>query len=367
MFESLLLLVILIAFLLNLLTQLLLEGSITRLFIGHTPSLMPKWDEDFSIVLLRLGIASLEATSVAGFGNEVSGISLAEHREAERSTMQYGEVEMNGYGVLSITHATEDHEGRRTRREGFPNEIRRVKVSSSQSDPVVDTAWFTEFKRLGCAIFRFGIGCCRMVGRILRGQPAFFPPAVASGRQTQDPGPQSLSASQGRGTESADLGQRDIYERFLSGEALSDDEDDFSPSNSPVPQYDDDDDDDDDTRSDTPDEEVDTQALLSEFSAASASYPSAPMLLAHMVNTSSSPLTRRSYKNLISCQEHVASGEQRELERSLNATRGNASRRDSSAHDCRRNCVICTVEERQIIFWPCRWVSLVDVVLVLSA
>jgi hypothetical protein len=345
-FESLLLLVILVTFSLNLLAQLLLEGSITRLFIGHAASLMPRWDEDFSIVLLRLGVASLDATSVAGLGNEVSSISLADYRGTVNSKVQYGEVEMNCSGVSSITHAIEDREGRRTRKEGFANEIRRFKVGSSQSDPVVDATWFMEFKRFGCAISRFGIGCCRIMGRILRGQPAFFPQAVA-------PGAESLTASREGETGTADLDQRDVYERFLSGDVLSDDEDDFCPSSSPVPQYDDD-----DARSDTPDEEVDTQALFSDFS--TTSYAPAPMLLAHMMDTSSSPLTRQRYSSLVSRPEDC---EQRELETSLNAKRGNASRRNSSTNDSRRNCVICTVEERQIIFWPCRWVPLVYAVL----
>ena len=66
--ETLLLLVTLLTISLNALTQLLLEGQITRPLFGHQRSLIPKWDEDFGIVLLRLGTASLEATSVAGLG-----------------------------------------------------------------------------------------------------------------------------------------------------------------------------------------------------------------------------------------------------------------------------------------------------------
>ena len=127
-FESLLVLVIIVAFSLNILTQLLLEGSITRLFIGHSASLMPKWDEDFSIVLFRLGIASLDVTSVAGLGNEVSGIALRDHGETLKRQVQYGEAEMNRFGVSSITHATEYQGSRRTRKDGFSNEIRRVRV-----------------------------------------------------------------------------------------------------------------------------------------------------------------------------------------------------------------------------------------------
>ena len=348
-FDSMLLLMILVAFSLNILTQLLLEGSVTRLFVGHAASLMPKWDEDFSSALLRLGIASLEATSVAGLGNEVSGISLTEHSEAVKCQVQYGEVEMNRAGVSSITHATEDHEGRRTLKEGFSNEIRRVRVGpSSQNDPMVDTTWFTECKRFGYAVARFGLGCGRMVGRILRGQPVFLRPQAPYGGQSQHLGVQSANASQEDETEDPTSTQQDIYERFLSGEVLSDDDEEFSPSSNSVPQHDDDND------SDTPDEEVDTLALYNDLSATTSSSTTASLLLAHMTNTSPSPLTRRRYRNLVSGQPDVADHEKSAWEAFVDGKRDKVSRQGPPNNESRRNCVICTVEERQIICWPCR-------------
>ena len=351
-FDSTLILVILVAFSLNILTQLLLEGSVTRLFVGHAASLMPKWDEDFSSVLLRLGIASLEATSVAGLGNEVSGISLAEHSEAVKYQVQYGEVEMNRAGVSSITPATEGHEGRRTRMEGFSNEIRRVRVGpSSQSDPLVDTTWFTECKRFGYAVARFGLGCGRMMGRILRGQPVFLQPPAPYGGQDQRLGVQSASASQENGTEDTASAHQDIYERFLSGEVLSDDDEEFSPSSNSVPQHDDDNN---GSGSDTPDDEVDTLALYADLSTTASSSATASLLLAHMTDTSSSPLTRRRYRNLVSGQTDGAGHEKSEWEAFTDSKSGKVSQQGPSNNESRRNCVICTVEERQIICWPCR-------------
>ncbi|KAI9446566.1 hypothetical protein H4582DRAFT_1803674 [Lactarius indigo] len=351
-FDSMLLLMILVAFSLNILTQLLLEGSVTRLFVGHAASLMPKWDEDFSSALLRLGIASLEATSVAGLGNEVSGITLTENSDAVKYQVQYGEVEMNRAGVSSITHATEDHEGRRTRKEGLSNEIRHVKVGpSSQNDPMVDTTWFMECKRFGYAVARFGLGCGRMIGRILRGQPVF--PQPQPPYTGQNLVVQSASASQEDETEDTTSAQQDIYERFLSGEALSDDDEEFSPSSNLVPQHDDDND------SDTPDEEVDTLALYNDLSATTSSSATASHLLAHMTNPEPSPLTRRRYRNLVSGQSDVADHEQSAWEAFVDDKRGKVSRQ-YPANESRRNCVICTVEERQIICWPCRCLALCD-------
>jgi hypothetical protein len=351
-FESLLLLVIVVAFCLNILTQLLLEGSVTRLFIGHAASLMPRRDEDFSIVLLRLGIASLDATSVAGLGNEVSCIALADHAEILKRQVQYGELEMNPSGVISVTHTTEYHGGRRTRKERFANDVRRVKVGSSpHGDPMVDATWFIEFKRFGFAIARFGIGLWRMLGRILRGQPIFPRPSEDSGWQTQDF--DALSPGVFHEAE-ASPSQRDIYERFLSGEVLSDDEDDDFYPPSPVLLRDDDDDDDndEDIGVDTPDEDTDTLALFSDLSAAATtSSATAPVLLAHMTDTSQSPLTRRRYRSLVSGQ---ADTERRAWEAFISDRRDNVNIRNPQANESRRNCVICTAEERQIICWPCR-------------
>ena len=353
---------IIVAFSLNILTQLLLEGSITRLFIGHTASLMPKWDEDFSIILLRLGIASLDATSVAGLGNEVSCIALADHAEMMKPQVQYGEVEMNRSGVSSVTHTSEHHGGRRTRKEGFANEIRRVKVGSSpHGDHMVDATWFIEFKRFGCAIARFGVGLWRMAGRLLRGQPIFPRPLAVPGWQAQDFGALSPGVSHEDETKPFVPGQRDIYERFLSGEELSDDEDDdFFPPSSPAPPQDDDgddgDNDDGDAGGDSPHEgaEAETLALFSDLSAPTSS-ATAPVLLAHMTDTSSSPLTRRRYRSLVSGQEDL---ERRAWEVFINDRRDSMNVRNSPTSETRRNCVICTVEERQIICWPCRSVPL---------
>ena len=359
-FESLLLLVIMVAFSLNILTQLLLEGSITRLFIGHATSLVPKWDEDFSIVLFRLGIASLDATSVAGLGNEVSCIALTDHAEIlkrlemrlEMRQVQYGEAEMNRLGVSSITHTTEYHGGRRTRKDGFSNEIRRVRVGSpSHGDSLVDATWLYEFRRFGFACARFGIGIWRMVGRLLRGHPVFSRPPAAFGGQTRNLDAPSLDVYHEDEIKPSTHDQRDIYERFLSGEVLSDvDDDDYSPPNSPVPQHDDDEDED-DAGGDTADEELDTLGLYRDLLAASTSSTGAPVLLAHMTDTSSSPLTRRRYRSLVLGQEDP---EQWAWEAFAISRRSAANRPGPPANEPRRNCVICITEERQIICWPCR-------------
>jgi len=129
-------------------------------------------------------------------------------------------------------------------------------------------------------------------GRVLRGQPVFLRPPAAYSGQNQGFGDGPPNASQGNETDDT---QQDVYERFLSGEVLSDDDEDFSPSRHLVSQQDDDND---GTGSDTPDEEVDTLALYNDLSAATPSSATTSLLLAHMTDTSPSPLTRRRYRNL---------------------------------------------------------------------
>jgi len=205
-------------------------------------------------------------------------------------------------------------------------------------------------------IARCGLGLGRMAGRLLRGQPAFPRPPATSDGQTHA---QSLGIFHKGKTRLSIPDERDLYERFLSGDVLSDDEDDeFSPQSSPVLQYDDDDDDNDERAEvDTPGEEIDALALFSDLSAATTSSATAPVLLAHMTDTSSSPLTRRRYRNLVSGQQDP---EQRAWTAFVNDKRERANSRDPPTNELRRSCVICTVEERQIICWPCRCLALCD-------
>jgi hypothetical protein len=76
LFESSLLAVIFLTLFLNIFTQIITEGHVSRVLFGHQATLLPKWDEDFSIALLRVGTVSLEASCVLGLGHEVGGESF---------------------------------------------------------------------------------------------------------------------------------------------------------------------------------------------------------------------------------------------------------------------------------------------------
>ena len=335
--ESILLCVTLFTLLLNAFTQLCLTGGISKPLLGHTASLMPKWDEDFTMVLFRLGTASLEATSVAGLGNEVGGIGVtsALSSQADSGVEEYqGTVELSHSGVTSISA------GRSTRHRGaahgFSNEITRVKVNSTRThfltDTIINGAWRKGFLSFAKALWH-----------VLKGIWLLFRP-----RQSTEAQPQLVE-----GDEPDDLDQDGIYQQFLRGESLSDDEDElFMPEPEPVS---------DDGDSDTgDDEDQEIPSLYTDLSqAADGSTSTAPVLLAHMTNTSSSPLTRRRYSSLISPNAREGGTAEDDWNTFVQARRDSKQTRSGSngenAGDTNlRSCVICTVEPREIVCWPCR-------------
>lgn len=350
LFETGLAAVTLLTISLNALTQLLLEGSITRPLFGHQATLLPKWDEDFSVVLLRLGTASLEATSVAGLGNEVGGVTVSDTTIASKPHIEYGSVEMNRFGVTSISNMVEGRGRRRKMREGFANEVKGVKASSNEGDLWLNSTWYRELARFGAGVRKFAKGLWRLVwgglSRRARRRPqGIFPPA-RGGTTPLERMPSSAS------DESDEQG---IYDRFLRGETVTDDEEEFEPTRrSRTASIS-------GTTSTTSDdgEESETVGLYADLSSAASTSTSAPVLLAHMTDTATSPLTRRRYSRLVSgggtiSPEHrTVFDDWSKIIDDRRSTLGSAEE-DDGLSESRRNCVICTVEPRQIICWPCR-------------
>ncbi|ORY35703.1 hypothetical protein BCR39DRAFT_28811 [Naematelia encephala] len=83
-----------------------------------------------------------------------------------------------------------------------------------------------------------------------------------------------------------------------------------------------------------------------------------PVLLAHMTSSSGTPLTRRRYNAILSTP--TRSGTPQGLsevvaDRRLAVVR---KERDEWDDDRRRMCVVCTIEPRDTILWPCRCLAL---------
>lgn len=367
-FESGLLCVTLLALGLNLMTQILLEGRVSRALFGHRETLLPGWDEDFAIVLLRMGTASLEATNAAGLGNEVGIISIPDlDISTSKPHNEYGSIEMNRLGVASITHAMEMSGRRRKTKVGFKNEIRHVKVkargTTSDGDMWMDFAWFRELTKFGGTFKNVLVGLWRLLWDRISGRTG----TSQRGHSNEDTaGHQDRALSRGTTPAFEEVDIPDAYGRFLREEPISDDEDDYQPmqrsraasasvsdTSSPSSPSSDSEDGDDDAA-----ETVGLYADLSLGSASASASTSAPVMLAHMADISLSPLTRRRYSRLIGDgREHSESFAVQnafdDWSRALNDQRS-LHMREQDRDESRRSCVICTVEPRQIICWPCR-------------
>ena len=337
--ESLLIASTILVCALDAFTQILLEGSVTRSILGRSGSLVPGWEDDCSVVITRLGTASLEATSVAGLGNEVASVTVFDTL-AQRLGGGIDDptaMELDRAGITSpgdLAHG---------RQRGFLNEVKNVKAISIHDPNSFETRSLFS-KELG----RYVKGWLR----VMKGTWIL----LRYGRRLQRPAPvPSPTFPDGGGivgeTSSAE-GDEDDYRRFLLGEVISDDEDEYrdtphTPSSS---------------RSSSDDEEDDHPAqLYHNLTDGETSAGPVPVLLAHMVDPSSFPLTRRRYQRLIA---NAGQDETLTVSSPVNSGASNLRRRreltELSENDGwdenRMNCVICTAGPRQVICWPCRWV-----------
>jgi hypothetical protein len=337
LFESVLLFVTLLAMFLNALSQILAEGSLSRPLFGHHAALLPRRDEDFSVALLRIGTASLETSSAAGLGNEVGGVALMPPPPDQTAT-----VALSRFGVGSISHSLEGCGKNRRAKKGLANEIKHVKPTSNDGDLWLDLAWFREF-------VKFAVGVARFLKRIYTLFRDFLKSPPSSPNTEEDAPLDDYSQS----------AREDVYDQFIRGEQLSDDDyDEYEPTSS--------------SRSNSVssvssisdcsensgyDNQVEAVGLYADLSSAVATSTSASHLLAHLADHSSSPLTRRRFSQLVSGSPSSSLRRDTKDEWSdvIHARRpGAAGTQQDALDEARRNCVICTVEPRQIICWPCR-------------
>lgn len=342
--ESMLAAITLLTVSLNAVTQLLLDGAITRPLFGHASTLLPKWDEDFSIVLLRLGTASLEATSVAGLGNEVSNVAATRALGVDETLVEYGSIELTRFGATSISNAVQI-DGKRLRvKHGFGNEIRNIKAGTPlDGELFIDGAWYRELGWFGLGIVKCAKGIWRTLWGIIKQRhlPRFAarPPIQPEmGPEENIPEDEAI----------------DDYQRFLRGEDVSDDGEDFEPPSPSRPAW----------ISRTPsslsesgegeeDGEAPTTETVDLYADLTTTAESSALMLAHITDTSRLPLTRRRYRQLID-DRPTAPADEDTLPLMIRQRLANGGHQLSALDEARRNCVICTVEPRDIICWPCR-------------
>ena len=319
---------------LDALTQILLEGTVTRSILCRGGPLMPRLEEDCSVVIARLGTASLEATSVAGLGNEVAGVAVFDTliQGLGISTDDPTAVELDRAGISRSGDLA------RGRQRGFSNEVKNIKAISMHGPSRFEarSLFSKELERY-----------LKVWLRVLKGTWIL----LRYGRRSRQPTPTSAPTHGEVADETTSAeGDEDNYRRFLLGEAISDDEEEYSLSpHTPSSSH-----------SASDNEEDDHPAeLYHNLTNDESSAGPVPVLLAHMINSSSSPLTRRRYQKLI---ENVGQCETPTVE-SLVDSRISSLRREWQLNELsegdgwdetRMNCVICTARPRQVICWPCR-------------
>ncbi|KAI0771083.1 hypothetical protein BD413DRAFT_476477 [Trametes elegans] len=370
--ESIMLGVIAFTVALNAISQVLVDGAITRPLLGHA-AILPHADEDFNVALFRLGTASMDATAVAGLGNEVGGVAHgppAPPPAGTKADVVSGALELDRGGVAALSPAyARGRDGARAVRKGFANEIVSVKARAAGAsvwmDTVLNVAWQ---RQLGAFLLSAWRAACRVWALVY---------AWVRGRAEVEERARSLSAVllDGPPSRSEEV-EGDAYERFLRGEPVSDDDEEFEPGEderrlrrSPTPVSDGEED---EGEEDGADEEGEQAQLYADLSTSASDIASAPLLLAHMTaDPASSPLTRRMYGRLVSGSHVRATGvdggnDEWEEWEGFVRNRRHTKRAEAEARgedpfaEQTRNCVICTVEPRDVICWPCRCLALCD-------
>ncbi|KAG8747555.1 hypothetical protein FRC10_000691 [Ceratobasidium sp. 414] len=348
--ESFLVGVILLTCTLHFMTRLLLQGQIAlNPFsedggIAHQ-SLLPSRADDYAVALLKLGSACIEATAMAGFGNEVSPIHTPDTLYITQS------------GVPSIPSSSGPH--------GFAREIKNV--HALEHDLGSTSAWFDmHWTREGWRFLRrisaLGRGMWGMVWRRCRRR----------GCDTGDEGDHAKAMTVAARTKLQAREMEDVhamYARYLLGQAvLSDDEDDefrfeevedVSGSESELSE--------DEEGSDVDggvDADVSAPELYADLARrslpprsrhntrspsppAGTSSALTPMLIAHLTTpTRSAPLTRHRYTQL--SRPEPESAWLARLRDVRSGGRQGEGAIGSGDDDPRRNCVVCTVEPRAV-------------------
>lgn len=270
MFETLLLCTIFLTIFLNVITQLLLTGRVDKPLLGLGIShgstsegwseTIP-WDEDFGVVLLRVGTASLEATGLRGWGNEVTGVVAAHGLDEDDDALlrKYGSIRLTRGGVLGVSPGSVSSErvGARGKGKGklrtktltgWNNEVRDVDLGTNPTSPgsrrgrwgisgvfTLNAQWLAELKRFTLIASGVILGAVKVGWEVLRGRRKLF---QSSSHDTQDSQRNVLDrydtrSGQNRDEEDDEFDYRRkeaeeeiLYQRFLRGENVSDDDDD---------------------------------------------------------------------------------------------------------------------------------------------
>ncbi|TRM59198.1 hypothetical protein BD626DRAFT_633340 [Schizophyllum amplum] len=354
--ETFLIFTTVLTILLNVLTQLLLTGRVDKPLLGLGLITGPDgwstyipYDEDWSVFIGRVGTASLEATGLRGWGNELGAV-LAPAAPPRHQ----GRIQMSTSGVVRIIPGV-SQAGKPLK--GLRNEVKDVDIGAGPAPgffaslaalPFVDWRWvwqLWEFVKVAGGVVR---GAGRLAWALMRGE---------GGRILYNKPPQGTVVPAVRDAEDEDDGEGqevELYRRFLTGDSFSDaDDDEPAQWDSEEEAEDEEDEDSDDGQSEQDAEALELFMDLRRSRARSTTptpeASAAPLFVAHMMSEGSSPLTRRQYLGL-ALTANMGGGEV--------ATGARPSTVSADDDETRRTCVICTFELREIICWPCRCLAM---------
>jgi len=328
---------------LNALTQIILEGMVTRPLIGlgtmadsnlfgiH-PSSMPSLEDDFSIAILRLGTASFEATGVAGLQNEVMSVNRP---------------------TVTLEKSTIDSSQLVLKRIGFENEIAAVQVAT----PIPEHGFSGDNR------WQAGKKYLTTLWRLLRN---LGPHMYSIAKRAYTNWRHGIKPQSSVPTEEPETGTTDTYQVFLKGGNISDDEDDpFLPGEDGHSSVGSSDEEDDwEEQVDQNQQTLESMTLYTDLkdlaTAVEPTRPSTPVLVAHLMASGQSPLTRRRYNSMRRASPPPFDNSARDdwLQFVLERKREALAMRTEPVSDVSYTCVICTVEPRDIICWPCRCLAL---------
>ncbi|TFK36378.1 hypothetical protein BDQ12DRAFT_654462 [Crucibulum laeve] len=370
-FDTMLILTIALTVILNVVVQLLVSGRVERVFSGL--GLIPgddsgfriPYDEDFGIFLLRIGTASLEATGLRGWGNEVAPIPApiyvhhANHPHHSTAPSLYGTVQMNRTGVTAVTDSVNLIQGRK-KPKGLRNEVRNMDlgIGAEAAQPSGRWKWLREIWLFVNAISGVMRGLVTWAWTVARHGPKAFRRRERVDRRGTIPG-ELATTDDAEGEHEEDDGS--VYDRFLRGENITDDEDDEGQ------EYDAEDIDDVELETDEEGEsepEAEAVQLFSDLMRTTGG----EMALAHLVHGSSTasaslqsgPLTRRRWGALFTGGGVSTSKEGRSDEPIYSRMENEDRRKERDVENAKHWCVVCTVESREIICWPCRCLTMCD-------
>jgi len=353
--------------------------AFTHLFtLGYLPSpvfvnllphegVFPSVEDDFGVMLLKLGTACIEATQYSGLRNELISI---EERPGPWVELSHGgsEVRKNRHHSMA---------------GGFSAEVTDFEISAIE-EPQQQSLYWREWRTFWHAVgvtmvsFTWSVIMSTAMGRktvklvketwhsrwwygprqwrVWR-REAWREPPERRQRIARERYREYLAKIQKKREEresraySSALQLREEtpvpWREVLRGEVeLEDDEEDWQDDSSSTS-----------SGSGESEDEDDQRDMYRELVADHTEEDLQPVLLAHFTSNSS-PLTRRRYAAILSSptRSTAPSALTHVIEDRRMAT---ASReRDEWDDDRKRCCVICTTEERSVILWPCRCLAL---------